>query len=593
MLTESLERTEQEMIEPSRQFPVRAATGLADLAGCRLLVGEESLPPADELISEVATELLGRDLSEALARKMNRHLRELQSDPGNPSLLNNVGVAFLNQGAREKAIEYFARASTIEPGFLPARANLVKAWVTAGDLDRARVEGEELAGQVGDSPLVLSTLASVYSALRDHERAISLHTAILKIHRDDYTALYNRGVQFLLVKRFPQAIADFRKALSIEPKMAAAYNAMGVCFLLQGSTRKAIRNLEISVNLDPAPDSTHNLASVLLLTRQYERVVEIVEPYLARLPDDKEASDLLARAYRALGRQRDSARLLARLVTEAEKEGSSDLPRLCNNLGVALLESGDLDEGIHYLETSLNLSEDEPAPFHNLARVFLARRQLRKAREAYEKYRCRFPDAFTLAFGARLAELEEDYSRAKELYRQSIETEPGSRYGYPGLGMILGDVEGNYEQAVEVFKEGLKHCEGDLLLQNNMAYAHLMLNQTGEARDILDAIKDDDTAFYLWATRGLLLIKEGNVAEGTHLYNRAEQVAGDPEARKLVQQKKRIELGRYWLDRGNTRKAYDLVTSAVQIRTVSKMFRPQAERLLRLIEARADGDQCR
>jgi tetratricopeptide (TPR) repeat protein len=588
MLTQSIERSPNEIIEPTRAFPLWAATGLADVVARKVLVRErEPVQTTERPLSKDDVASLGKELSEAWSQQVSRQLQDLQTNSKSPSLLNNAGVAFLNQGLHEEAIRYFKRARNVNPHFVPARVNLVRALVAARDLAGAQAEGEQLVKEGDSSTLVLSALADVYSALGDHERAINLYSTILDAQRD-YSTFYNRGVQFLLSKRFREAISDFRQALSVYPRMAAAYNSLGVCFLLQRSMKKAIRNFEISVNLDPAPDSVRNLANALLTAKQSDKAMELLEQHLGRFPRDRKTSELLAETCRSQRRHRQCIRLLAGLIEWAEQEEPASLPRLYNNLGVVLGESGDVDGGVHYLESSQRLQEDYPIPFRNLARLLLAHRRLNRASNLYAQYGHRFNDAFSHGFGARLEELNGNYRQAEELYRQAIQSEPNNVIGYAGLSMNLCEANGDYLEAIEVLREGLAHCEQDLTLRNNLAYAHLMADQHREAREILDGTEEGDAAFYLWATRGLLLIKEGNVEEGASLYNRAEKLAREPREKKLVQQKKRIELARYWLAKGNTRKAHDLVTSALQIRTNEEIYRLQAERLLRLIAPARD-----
>jgi tetratricopeptide (TPR) repeat protein len=276
---------------------------------------------------------------------------------------------------------------------------------------------------------------------------------------------------------------------------------------------------------------------------------------------------------------------LSALVRHAEVEEPLALSRLCNNLGVALAESGDVDAGVEYLERSLELSDANATPFHNLARMYLTHHRIQKARILYERYGGHFPDAFTKAVGGRLRELEGDFVGAKELYRESIEVQPEEPYGYVGLSTLLCEVDDDYEQAVEVVREGLSHCPKEPVLLNNLGYAYLMLDQDREAREVLDRAKGGESSPYLSATRGLLLIKEGNIQEGTRLYNKAKLQANDVILARLIEQKKRIEIARYWFGQGKSTRALEELNSALQVEADEPIYKNQALRLIRLVRS--------
>lgn len=70
--------------------------------------------------------------------------------------------------------------------------------------------------------------------------------------------------------------------------------------------------------------------------------------------------------------------------------------------------------------------------------------------------------------------------------------------------------------------------------------------------------------FYLRATRGLLLMRQGAIEEGARLYEEAQTKAPDDHQRERVAQKRGLELGRALLARGEIEQARALLEEAAQ-----------------------------
>jgi Flp pilus assembly protein TadD len=148
------------------------------------------------------------------------------------------------------------------------------------------------------------------------------------------------------------------------------------------------------------------------------------------------------------------------------------------------------------------------------------------------------------------------------------------------------EIKRNWENAHEILTKGLQIHPNNIGLLNNLAYGYLIQNETAKAREILDNVKAQDNIF-LTATRGLLLIKEGDLQEGLHLYNTAKSIAlqnGDEKTATLIEQKKYLELGKYHLRNGNSKEAGRLFKKTVAIKAKYGYFHREAKELVSTIE---------
>jgi len=419
----------------------------------------------------------------------------------------------------------------------------------------------------------------VLSLTGEPKRAIKVYTDLLKKFRDDFTALYNRGVQYLLISNRPRAIRDLRAAVTLRPRLAAGHNALGVAYMLEGSTKKALKYFRTAVSLGGTTEMTRNLSMTLMAAGESQQALEVLEHHLAIYQSDSETRERYAATLRDIGDREKCVKELGRLIDAAENSAPESLARLHNNLGVALAETRDYDGGIHYLELSLAIETDE-VPYENLARVLLAARHLGKVRDLLEVHAASFNSSFTWSLRGRLAELEGNYDDAKDSYQKAIDTQRDKSYGYAGLGKLLIDIDLAPHRAIEVLSEGLKSCPTNLAIANNLAYARLMAGDTHIARQILERLADESDPYFLTATRGLLLIREGHVEEGSRLYNLASREAIDKPTRLLVEQKKWIEIARYWLENKNSNRARKALASAMKIQVEEQLFGRQLEALV-------------
>jgi len=61
---------------------------------------------------------------------------------------------------------------------------------------------------------------------------------------------------FREMQRYDEAIADFNKALELDPNSAEAFCRMGIAYLYKGDYDNAILNMEKGLKIDPALKET-------------------------------------------------------------------------------------------------------------------------------------------------------------------------------------------------------------------------------------------------------------------------------------------------------------------------------------------------
>ena len=112
-----------------------------------------------------------------------------------------------------------------------------------------------------------------------------------------------------------------------------------------------------------------------------------------------------------------------------------------------------------------------------------------------------------------------------------------------------------------------------------MAYFSLQTGDLKRARAIMDRKSWPGDSATATATEGLWYLASGDFGHGVTLYNRAMMLAAS-DLRPAIEQKKRLEMGKYYLQRGQTRHAVRELQHVVKIDSVERLSKLQANRLL-------------
>ncbi len=149
----------------------------------------------------------------------------------------NRGLAWLNKGNYENAIADYTKA--IES----LDDKEVAVWFPI-----ARPSGLEgtilLAGAYNNRGSAWLTKDAFQKAIADYTKAIELEPKNFMIYK-------NRGYAWLLKKEQNEAIADFSKAIELNSKYTEAYYLRGISLLSKGDHDKAIADLTKTIELNP------------------------------------------------------------------------------------------------------------------------------------------------------------------------------------------------------------------------------------------------------------------------------------------------------------------------------------------------------
>lgn len=178
-------------------------------------------------------------------------------------------------------------------------------------------------------------------AIAAYSTAISQVGEPTRVH---WPLFFTRGIAYERIDSWPEAEADFRQALALEPGQPSVLNYLGYSFL------------EMQTNLDEAmdlireaaaarPDSgyiTDSLAWGLYRLGRYDEALEPMERAAELMPHDPIVSDHLGDVYWAVGREREAVFQWNRALSFEPEDQEADRIRRKLDVGLdaVLIEEG-------------------------------------------------------------------------------------------------------------------------------------------------------------------------------------------------------------------------------------------------------------
>jgi tetratricopeptide (TPR) repeat protein len=186
---------------------------------------------------------------------------------------NNLGLALIEQGRGQEAIEHFEDALRIRPDYPEAHNNLANAL-----------------RQVGRYP----------EAIGHYEQA-------LRARPDDPEGHNNVGNALLQVGKYPEAIGHYEQALRIRPDFPEAHNNLGFALEQEGRTKEAVGHYEDALRIRPDFAEAHyNWGLALARLGRLPEAMGHWEQALRIKPDYVEAHYNLGLALARLGRLQEA-----------------------------------------------------------------------------------------------------------------------------------------------------------------------------------------------------------------------------------------------------------------------------------------------
>ncbi|MEO8844723.1 MAG: tetratricopeptide repeat protein [Kofleriaceae bacterium] len=237
----------------------------------------------------------------------------------------DLGAIAWKEGDDDEAVDDYTHALAINKGHTASLMARAEAYRREGKKKEARSDYETATKNMDDDdPNKRDVAARLASLLRDageYDDAVEVLRDTVRtngINAKIYTEL---GQIYLAQKRLELAQLVLAKAVQMDAKDPAIYNALAILAARQGKPQESFQLFDQAAALDPNfIDARFNKASVLLDAGDYARAKSELAAIVEKRPDDYAAVVSLGVAQRGLKAFDEAKKDWDRVVKEAPKK---------------------------------------------------------------------------------------------------------------------------------------------------------------------------------------------------------------------------------------------------------------------------------
>ena len=285
---------------------------------------------------------------EALDTAKARLKAAVEIDPTLWEAWHDLGVIASREADDDAAVDAFTKALRTKPGHTASLLARAEAHRRAGHKKEARGDYETaLKATDQDDPNRKDAAARLASLLRDagdFDDAVGVLRDTVRVSGTNAKIYTELGLIYIAQKRLDLAQLVLVKAVELDAKDPAIYNAFAVLALRQGKAQEAFERFDQAVSLDPSYiDARFNKAAVLLDAGDYARAKTELTTIVEKRPDDFAAHVALGVALRGLKNFPDAKKTWDRVIKEAPRRST---PRADAMFDLAILSLDYMNDAV-------------------------------------------------------------------------------------------------------------------------------------------------------------------------------------------------------------------------------------------------------
>lgn len=444
---------------------------------------------------DAGVDLQSRKLYDQAIQEYNVALKE---DPNNATIYVNIGSAYQQKEDFDNAIEYYKKALAFKPDNSAAKqgiqasteartakglADTEKAATDMFKLGRysdAIVKYQELLKSNPQNAATHFNLGAAYQANKDLESAIAQYRQAISIDpkSEDYKKtleaalelkagpIVEQAIQKHKEKDYAAAIDLYQQATAIRPKNAGLWYNLAGAYYSREDYSKAREAYERALDLDPKGQS-NNLYSIAIIDEHFDKGAQALseyQKYLAQAPNGQFAAPARERIKALTANPRDVIKIKSAVELQALKDADD-----AYHQGIKAQEQKNWEAAITAYQKAMNIQPKDADYPYALGTVFQQKGDYDLAVKWYQTALELKPGnkditrAIQDAYEAKAAPLVEqavkkytagDPAGAAELYQQALQLIPQNAGLWTNLGAALQNTD-DFTGARNAYQKGL------------------------------------------------------------------------------------------------------------------------------------------
>jgi tetratricopeptide (TPR) repeat protein len=324
------------------------------------------------------------------------------------------------------------------------------------------------------------------------------------------SAYLTSGDKYYQGGKYQEAVIQFRNAIQIDPRFAAAHWHLARACLRLGNSEAAFHELTETVNLEPKnADAQLELAGVLLARHQYDEAQAAAQEALKVKPNNARAHAILGQKY-ILTHDRQNA------IQELQKAVTADPQQVEGYaaLGATYMAAGQTAEGEAAYKKAVEVNPRSAQAHLSLGQFWFSQHKMADAEAEMRTAAALDPHAvLPRLFLARILVATDRIIDAEKVYTELKTLVPDDPKAYQALGLFYSS-RGEKVKAVAEFQSLLASKPKDAVVKANLIEVLLDLKRMDEARalnqEVLSRNPSDPQALL---SNGRMLMANGKYQE--------------------------------------------------------------------------------
>lgn len=367
-----------------KMSPAKSQANVSTISNSDSNIGSTKIAPAPTLKHVGVTASNVKLVDEAVKLLQG----QIEANPKDPSLHNRLGLIYAELGELSQAENQFKQAIEIARLGLSDSKQVVEANKASGQFALA----SEAMLKGSQSELELSTahsnLARVYEKLGQQSKVVAQLEQLNQDVRINGSLAQSLGLgaakvsttknsmkssveivdgmakaeALMQARMLPQAMAQWKHVLSIDPSIAEAHEKLGKAALSSGNVFLATQELKQAAQLEPGKAAVHATLGICYQCRsKNQEAIDEFNKALALDPSDALSAFNLGNAFAALGKNSDARRLYQQAI-----KLKPEMAVAHNNLATVLSLDGQYDQAIEQFEHTLSLAPNMASAHYGL-----------------------------------------------------------------------------------------------------------------------------------------------------------------------------------------------------------------------------------